>query len=91
MYPMVNSISRQSPKFGAHLLRARRIIALAICTLYLALGGAIAFSGLRLQPIRPMTASTAWAGKPIPMVEANVAFRPGVSNASLTDGGPTVP
>jgi hypothetical protein len=96
MSPVVNSTSWPSRKIvfrhlSLHHRQTQSHMALAICALCLALGGAVAFPGLSSAPARPVIASTTWSGKSVPARERGLAFRRGVSSNSETDGGPPVP
>ena len=87
MSPLVNFTGR----IGAHREKVRRLIAPAICVFCLVLGGGVVSLGPRSAPMHPLTASSAWAGRSVPVVERQVMLRSGFITASDYGGGPPLP
>jgi hypothetical protein len=87
MSPLVNFTWR----LVGHRHMARRLIAPALCVLFLVLGGAVIPLRMHLASVRPLIASVSCASGSVPLFERGVALRSGSITPNDLGGGPPLP
>jgi hypothetical protein len=91
MSHVVSSTGRHSWGIGAFHRKAVRHIALAMCALYLVMGGAVVSVSMGSGSVFPPASSLLGAGRAVPAAEHRVVLRSGVFIPNDADGGPPIP